>query len=41
MDFEDLLEDMLADCAQGAGDTVERTGSVSGDVIRSKKGDSF
>ena len=39
MDFEDLLEDMLADCAQGAGDTVERTGSVSGDVIRSKKGD--
>jgi len=39
MDFEDLLEDMLADCAQGAGDTIERTGSVSGDVIRSKKGD--
>src|SRR5262245_48882063 len=39
MDFEDLLEEMLADCAHGAGDTVERTGSVSGDVIRSKKGD--
>ena len=39
MDFEDLLEDMLGDCAQGAGDMVERTGSVSGDVMRSKKGD--
>lgn len=38
-DFEDLLEDMLGDTARGAGDLVERTGSVSGDVIRSKKGD--
>ncbi len=39
MDFEDLLEDFLAECAQGAGDTIERTGTTSGDVIRSKKGD--
>jgi hypothetical protein len=38
-DFEDLLEAMLAATARGAGDTVERTGSVSGDVMRSKKGD--
>ena len=30
---------MLADAARGAGDIVERTGLVSGDVIRSKKGD--
>lgn len=39
MDFEDLLEEMLGECARGAGDVVERTGAVSGDVIRSKKGD--
>jgi hypothetical protein len=38
-DFEDLLERMLAETARGAGDLVERTGAVSGDVIRSKKGD--
>jgi hypothetical protein len=38
-DFEDLLEGMLAESARGAGDLVERTGSTSGDVIRSKKGD--
>jgi hypothetical protein len=38
-DFEDLLEDMLAETARGAGDLVERTGATSGDVIRSKKGD--
>jgi hypothetical protein len=38
-DFEDLLEQMLGETARGAGDLVERTGSVSGDVIRSKKGD--
>src|SRR3954454_4883877 len=38
-DFEDLLETMLGETARGAGDLVERTGSVSGDVIRSKKGD--
>ena len=38
-DFEDLLERMLGETARGAGDLVERTGSVSGDVMRSKKGD--
>jgi len=38
-DFEDLLETMLAESVRGAGDLVERTGLVSGDVIRSKKGD--
>jgi len=38
-DFEDLLEQMLAEAARGAGDLVERTGAVSGDVLRSKKGD--
>jgi hypothetical protein len=39
VDFEDLLEDMLAEAVRGAGDVVERTGTASGDVIRSKKGD--
>ncbi len=38
-DFEDLLEGLLADAARGAGDLIERTGSISGDVMRSKKGD--
>jgi len=38
-DFEDLLESMLGETARGLGDLVERTGSLSGDVMRSKKGD--
>jgi hypothetical protein len=38
-DFEDLLEDMLAGIARGAGDILERTGTEAGDVIRSRKGD--
>lgn len=38
-DFEDLLEEMLADVVRGCGDVVERTGTAVGDVIRSKKGD--
>lgn len=38
-DFEDLLETMLGENARGAGDLLERTGAVSGDVMRSKKGD--
>ncbi|HEY7024906.1 MAG TPA: hypothetical protein VH371_08105 [Candidatus Limnocylindrales bacterium] len=38
-DFEDLLEQMLAETARGAGDLIERTGALSGDVLRSKKGD--
>ncbi len=39
IDFEDLLEAMLGDIARGPGDLVERTGTATGDVIRSKKGD--
>jgi len=38
-DFEDLLEEMLVDAVRGSGDVVERTGTVAGDVIRSRKGD--
>ncbi len=38
-DFEDLLEAMLGEVARGPGDLVERTGTSTGDVIRSKKGD--
>ncbi len=38
-DFEDLLEAMLGDVARGAGDLLDRTGTETGDVIRSKKGD--
>jgi len=38
-DFEDLLEQMLADAVRGSGDVVERTGDAAGDVIRSRKGD--
>lgn len=38
-DFEDTLEEMLAETVRGTGDTVERCGDATGDVIRSKKGD--
>lgn len=38
-DFENMLEEMLGDAVRGTGDAVERTGSASGDVMRSKKGD--
>jgi hypothetical protein len=38
-DFEDLLEAMLADLARGAGDMLDRTGTESGAVLKSKKGD--
>lgn len=38
-DFEELLEEMLADIARGANDLLERTGSDAGDAGRSKKGD--
>ena len=38
-DFEDILESMLGETARGLSDLVERTGTVGGDVIRSKKGD--
>jgi hypothetical protein len=39
MDFEDLLEEMLGEAVRGTGDTIERCGVTTGDVIRSKKGD--
>jgi hypothetical protein len=39
MDFEDLLETMLADIVRGSDDLLERTGNEAGDVIRSRKGD--
>jgi hypothetical protein len=39
LDFEDALEEMLGDAVRGTGDTVERCGVTTGDVIRSKKGD--
>jgi len=38
-DFEDLLEDLLADVVRGSTDVVERTAVAAGDVIRSRKGD--
>jgi hypothetical protein len=38
-DFEDLLEEMLGEVARGTTDTLERTGTATGDIIRSKKGD--
>jgi hypothetical protein len=38
-DFEDLLEAMLADLARGAGDLLDRTGTETGAVMKSKKGD--
>ena len=38
-DFEDLLEAMLADLARGAGDLLDRTGTDTGAVMKSKKGD--
>jgi len=38
-DFEDLLEAMLADLARGAGDLLDRTGTETGTVLKSKKGD--
>ncbi len=39
VDFEDLLEAMLADLARGAGDLLDRTGTEAGAVMKSKKGD--
>ena len=38
-DFEDLLEAMLGDLARANGDLLDRTGSDTGDVMKSKKGD--
>ena len=39
VDFEDLLEVMLADVARGSGDLLDRTGTETGAVAKSKKGD--
>ncbi|MGH2358389.1 MAG: hypothetical protein ACRDGJ_10330 [Candidatus Limnocylindria bacterium] len=39
VDFEDAVEDRLAAFARGAGDVLERTGSLTGDALRSRKGD--
>jgi hypothetical protein len=39
MDFEDLLEGMLAALARGSGDLLDRTGNEIGSVMGSKKGD--
>jgi hypothetical protein len=38
-DFEDLLEMMLGELARGAGDLLDRTGTETGAVLKSKKGD--
>jgi hypothetical protein len=38
-DFEDLLERMLGELARGAGDLLDRTGTESGAIVGSKKGD--
>ena len=38
-DFEDLLESMLGEVARGAGDLLDRTGTETGAVVKSKKGD--
>ncbi len=38
-DFEDVLEDLLANIVRGTGDVIERCAAATGDVIRSRKGD--
>ena len=38
-DFEEVLEELLGAIARGTGDLIERTGTVAGDAIKSKKGD--
>ena len=38
-DFEVLLDGMLGELARGAGDLVERTGTDTGAIVGSKKGD--
>jgi hypothetical protein len=38
-DFEDVLENLLGGIAQGLGDVLERTGTITGDEIKGKKGD--
>jgi hypothetical protein len=38
-DFEDLIEELLADVVRGSEHLIERTSDAAGNVIRSKKGD--
>lgn len=38
-DFEDVLDDLLANIVRGTGDVIERCAAATGDVIRSRKGD--
>src|SRR4051794_19113916 len=38
-DFEDVLEGLLGDLTRATGDLVDRTGSETGELLRSKKGD--
>ncbi|MEO7117456.1 MAG: hypothetical protein ABIZ34_00640, partial [Candidatus Limnocylindrales bacterium] len=38
-DFEDSVAALLGDICRGAGDLLDRTGTESGDLARSKKGD--
>jgi hypothetical protein len=38
-DFEVLLDGMLGELARGAGDLIERTGTETGAIVGSKKGD--
>ena len=38
-DFEDLLENLLGELARANGDLLDRTGTETGDVMKSKKGD--
>jgi hypothetical protein len=38
-DFEGIVEEMLGDLARGSGDLLERTGTESGALAASKKGD--
>jgi len=38
-DFEAVLDDLLGDLARGAGDLLDRTGTETGALLKSKKGD--
>jgi hypothetical protein len=38
-DFEELLQAMLGDVARGAGDFLDRTGTETGTLLKSRKGD--
>jgi hypothetical protein len=38
-DFESLVGDLLGTVSRGSGDTLDATGEVAGDVLRSRKGD--